>query len=87
MPMLAQYNGDNVKEDAMTRLLIIISLLLCTADHAAARTACDKRACDEVKQAIRDVEAKMRAGYTRAQGERYEARLRKLQRRRSKVCS
>jgi len=87
MPILAQYNGDNVREDAMTRLLIMIPLLLCTADDAAARNACDKRACDEVKQAIREVEAKMRAGYTRAQGERYEARLRKLRRRRSKVCS
>jgi len=87
MPMLAQYNGDSVKEDAMTRLLILIPLLLCMADQAGARSECDKRACDEVKQAIRDVEAKMRAGYTRAQGERYEARLRKLRRRRSKVCS
>lgn len=46
----------------------------------------DALACDEVKQAIREIEARMRAGYTRAQGERYEAKLRKLKRKRSKLC-
>ena len=33
-----------------------------------------------------EVQARMRAGYSRSQGERYEARLRKLKRKRSKVC-
>jgi hypothetical protein len=28
----------------------------------------------------------MRAGYSRAQGERFEARLRRLKRKRSKLC-
>jgi hypothetical protein len=46
----------------------------------------DALACDEVKQNIREIEARMRTGYTRAQGERYEARLRKLKLKRSRLC-
>jgi hypothetical protein len=46
----------------------------------------DALACEEVKQAIREIEARMRAGYSRAQGERYEAKLRKLKRKRSHLC-
>lgn len=56
------------------------------AAQADAKPDCDALACDEVKQAIREIEARMRAGYSRSQGERYEARLRKLKRKRSKLC-
>ena len=65
-----------------TALLVLLTL----APQADARPGCDKLACAAVKEEIREIEARMRAGYTRAQGERYEARLRKLKARRSKLC-
>jgi hypothetical protein len=68
-----------------TRRIATLALLL-LAPPADARPDCDKLACDEVKQQIREIESRMRAGYSRAQGERFEARLRKLKRRRSKLC-
>lgn len=61
-------------------------MLLALAPHGAARPDCDKLACEEVKQAIREIESRMRAGYSRSQGERFDARLRKLKRKRSKLC-
>ena len=65
----------------------IVSLtLLALAQPISAKPDCDALACAEVKQAIREIESRMRAGYSRSQGERYEARLRKLKRKRSKLC-
>ena len=70
----------------MTRLgmLFIFTTLACGSGEA--RTNCDKLACEEVKQDIRDIESRMRSGYSRAQGEKYEAKLRKLKAKRSEVC-
>ena len=68
----------------MKRLLLM--LLALAATDAFAGSKADELACDEVKEEIREIESKMRAGYTRAQGERYEAKLRKLKRKRSKLC-
>ncbi|HSM29704.1 MAG TPA: hypothetical protein VK854_03315 [Woeseiaceae bacterium] len=65
---------------------LVALLLFVVAGQGHANHDRDALACDEVKQAIRDIEARMRAGYSRAQGERYEARLRKLKRKRSKLC-
>lgn len=42
--------------------------------------------CEEIKQEIRYIQSKMRAGYTRAQGEKMEAQLRKLRALRKKAC-
>ena len=42
--------------------------------------------CEEIKQEIRIVQSKMRAGYTRAEGEKLRARLRKLRALRAKAC-
>ena len=55
---------------------------------AGAEAGNDKQelACAAVKEKIRTIEAKMRSGYTRAQGERYEARLRELKTQRYKLC-
>lgn len=66
----------------------LVLTLVCglIAAPAYARSDCDKLACNEVKAEIREVEAKMRSGYSRAQGEKYEARLRKLKRKRNKIC-
>jgi hypothetical protein len=70
----------------MARNWITALALLLLSAQGNARPDCDKLACDEVKQAIREIESRMRSGYSRSQGERYEAKLRKLKRRRSKVC-
>ena len=70
----------------MSRALFTALAIFTVAAHANAKPDCDALACDEVKQAIREIEARMRAGYSRSQGERYEARLRKPKRKRSKVC-
>jgi hypothetical protein len=70
----------------MQRQWMVALVLLSVATPVNARPDCDAIACDEVKQAIREIESRMRAGYSRAQGERFEARLRKLKRKRSKLC-
>ena len=68
---------------AATATLIALTLL---STAAWARSDCEKLACDAVKEKIRTIETKMRAGYTRAQGERYEARLRELKAQRYHLC-
>lgn len=64
---------------------IVITLML-VASPAPAHKQCDKAACAAVKAKIKDIESRMRSGYTRNQGERYEARLRELKARRYKLC-
>ncbi len=66
--------------------LTVLILLLALAPPGGAKPDCDKLACEDVKQAIREIEARMRAGYSRSQGERFDARLRKLKRERSTLC-
>ena len=70
----------------MERRWIVALVLFVLAGQGHAKHDRDALACDEVKQAIHEIEARMRAGYTRAQGERYEARLRKLKLKRSRLC-
>ena len=69
----------------MHRVLLLVALLA-LSPTTGAHQQCDRQACADVKQAIREIEAKMRAGYTRAQGERYQARLRKLKQKRYRLC-
>lgn len=61
------------------------ALSLVAATGAAAADS-KRDECNEVKAEIREIRAKMRAGYTRAQGEKYEEKLRKLRRERRRVC-
>lgn len=42
--------------------------------------------CEEIKQKIAYIRSKMRSGYTRAQGEKMEAELRRLRALRKKAC-
>lgn len=72
-------------KERLTRLLIL-ALLGAALQPAMAGTNDDEAACAAVKEDIREIEARMRAGYTRAQGEKLEAKLRKLKARRSKLC-
>lgn len=69
----------------MHRVAFIILLGLAASagakDHQQSRTE-----CAQVKEKIRNVQSEMRAGYTRARGEKLEARLRKLRKQRKKIC-
>lgn len=69
----------------MARLLIVVFALLLTAGTCPAGQPASEK-CKLVKQKIRHVQSLMRAGYTRAQGERLEAQLRKLRGERAKLC-
>ena len=72
------------------RLFTIFALtFLFSADTTADTTAheeFDKAKCAAVKKKIRLIRSRMRAGYTRAQGERMEEQLRKLKRQRKSNC-
>ena len=61
-------------------------LLAVTALPAIADEHCARWTCDEVKAEIREIESRMRAGYTHAQGLRYEERLRELKDCRYRLC-
>lgn len=66
--------------------LLVIALLAVAAPPVAAGSKNEVAACAAVKEEIREIESRMRAGYTRAQGEKLEAKLRKLKSRRSRLC-
>jgi hypothetical protein len=70
----------------MRQLFIVLLACVFIPLSADARLRCDKAACDAVKEDIRNIEAQMRQGYTRAKGEKYEARLRKLKTKRKQLC-
>ena len=65
---------------------VIVLILIGCSPNAVAASKCDKEACQSVKADIREIQAKMRSGYTVAQGNRYEARLRKLRDKRGRIC-
>ncbi len=60
--------------------LMLIALNVNADDHCARWT------CEQVKAEIREIEARMRAGYSHAQGLRYEERLRELRDCRYRLC-
>ena len=64
-------------------MLLLISLCVASAEAGSKQ---DKADCAEVKEKIRTIQSKMRSGYTRAQGEKYEQRLRELRAKRYKLC-
>ena len=70
-------------KSAHTLLLIAIALL--ATAHATARWRTRKK-CEKVKQQIRLIEARMRNGYSAAQGIRLDERLRQLKDKRYKLC-
>jgi predicted metalloprotease len=72
----------------MPAMRIAIVLLTLVALPASGADDYRDRAlrCEEVKQKIRRIQSKMRAGYTRAQGEKMEEELRRLRALRAKAC-
>ena len=63
--------------------LVATMLIVHPPDVAAKR---DKEGCKKVKAQIQKIEAKMRLGYSAAQGIRYEEKLRELREKRFKLC-
>jgi len=68
------------------RMLVIVCCGILFAGISSAYDSDAKADCKKVKQKIRHIQSKMRAGYTRAQGEKMEAELRKLRTLRKKTC-
>ncbi len=65
---------------------VIVSLCLLLPAVVSAHNYCPKAKCEETRQKIEKIQARMRQGYTRAQGEKMEAELRSLRAIRSKRC-
>ena len=68
------------------KILGWVLLLAALQAPAIADDTKDKAACEAVKKKIRVIEARMRDGYTAAQGIRYDARLRELKDKRYRLC-
>ena len=62
---------------------IILTFLFAGAPGIAMDDAVE---CKAIKERIRHIQSRMRSGYTRAQGERMEAQLRKLRKQRKAKC-
>ena len=67
-----------------TTMLILLSFCIAQVPDAAAVDRAFE--CEKIKQKIEEIRSKMRAGYTRAQGERMEEDLRRLRALRAKAC-
>ena len=70
----------------MRLILIFLALGVVLPGVSFAHNECTKAKCEETKQKIEKIQAKMRQGYTRAKGEKMEAELRSLRAIRSKRC-
>lgn len=68
------------------KLAVLLLLAVALLPTAVAEAQRNKEDCEKVKQQIRVIEAKMRNGYSAAQGIRLEERLRLLKDKRYKVC-
>lgn len=67
------------------RFVSYLSITL-VATAALADDHCDRWTCEDVKAEIREIQARMRSGYSAAQGVRYEERLRELRECRYRLC-
>ncbi len=70
----------------MRAIYLLLLIAVATPFAAEAKSECEKIACASVKEKIRTIEARMRSGYTRAQGERFDAKLRELKEKRYRLC-
>ncbi len=67
-----------------TAWMLLLAVLIQGPAYAGHKT--DQAACEKVKEKIRVIEARMREGYSAAQGIRYDAKLRQLKDKRYKLC-
>ena len=70
----------------MKEVFVPVLLAALISTSASAAPPDDKEQCKKIKQQIRAIEARMRNGYSAAQGIRYEERLRELKEKRYKIC-
>jgi hypothetical protein len=68
------------------RILTVVAFCLLFMPGVSAHEVCSKAECEEAKQKIYKIQAKMRQGYTRKQGEKMEEDLRSLRAIRFKKC-
>lgn len=69
------------------RTLLVLTLALLWHSHPVlSGDAHDKDECQAVKEEIRRIQARMRRGYSAAQGVKLNAKLLELRERRLKVC-
>lgn len=68
--------------------IVLIGLVIAMqfADYAHAKPQDEKQRCERVKEKIKNVESRMRAGYSASQGIRLERRLRELKKDRYRYC-
>ena len=67
-----------------TAWMLLLAVLIQGPAYTGHKT--DQAACEKVKEKIRVIEARMREGYSAAQGIRYDAKLRQLKDKRYKLC-
>jgi hypothetical protein len=69
-------------------ILVAVSVVaaITVAEPAVSHDTDREIKCEKIKQDIRTIQSKRRAGYTRAEGEKLKARLKKLRALRSKTC-
>lgn len=67
----------------MTSFLLLVFLLFANADSLASDGDLE---CEKIKRKISKIESKMRSGYTRAEGEKLAAELRRLRSLRRQAC-
>ncbi|MBT8086163.1 MAG: hypothetical protein HKN35_09365 [Woeseia sp.] len=70
----------------MRSLAMTVFLLGCSIPALEAHEKSAKAECAEVRQQIRRIYSRLRAGYTAKTGIRLEARLRELKKKRARVC-
>ncbi|MDH4071821.1 MAG: hypothetical protein OEV41_01805 [Gammaproteobacteria bacterium] len=68
------------------RVLLLVLIILSSVALAADDRRDRALHCEEIKQKVRFIHSRMRAGYTRAEGERMEEELRRLRALRAKAC-
>ena len=75
----------STREKTMMRILLLCCALLVGAEGHA--HDCEKPdRCQAIKEKIRNIESRMRHGYSAAEGIRLDERLRKLREQRGKAC-
>ncbi|MFQ5547897.1 MAG: hypothetical protein ACE5FV_06385 [Woeseia sp.] len=70
----------------MNLIRLSFLLILLSASVGRAHDDCAQVRCEQTRQKIAKIESQMRQGYTRAQGEKMAAELRRLRAIRSMVC-
>ncbi|MGH8193514.1 MAG: hypothetical protein ACREQ8_03800 [Woeseiaceae bacterium] len=70
----------------MRRLVIFIVFVICSSIVTVAADKQEQAECAKLDRQIREIQEKMRHGYSASQGEKLKDRLRELRARRAKVC-